>query len=340
MDTGVIERRTASSGNVDYGMTRVLDENSRTRVVATPFFIKHSDRSTLKIKLTTLKKAQPPMQWVEIDEKSISLSEEATSNLLLFLSEQEALTEACAGKFLSIRLDDGVPSLGDIDPEFAARALFDALNDKEVASHLHGVELGSELLKALRYSVRLDEMKSAMMELRLHLEGGDVLESIYQKWCESHPWAFGNQFVVNDDIRNISTKDQVDLLLPRIAAGYRDIIELKRPDMPVLKYDSGHDDFYFSSDVAKAIGQCHRYLDVFVDVASHGLIADSSVVAYHPEATIVIGRSNDWDEVKMRALHGLNSRLNGIRVVTYDFLLAQGESLVDYLSNNVEFEGA
>lgn len=42
----------------------------------------------------------------------------------------------------------------------------------------------------------------------------------------------------------------------------------------------------------------------------------------------------------MRALHGLNSRLNGIRVVTYDFLLAQGESLVDYLSNNVEFEGA
>lgn len=97
MDTGVIERRTASSGNVDYGMTRVLDENSRTRVVATPFFIKHSDRSTLKIKLTTLKKAQPPMQWVEIDEKSISLSEEATSNLLLFLSEQEALTEACAG---------------------------------------------------------------------------------------------------------------------------------------------------------------------------------------------------------------------------------------------------
>ena len=35
----------------------------------------------------------------------------------------------------------------------------------------------------------------------------------------------------------------------------------------------------------------------------------------------------------MKALHGLNSRLTGIRVITYDHLLAQGESLIDYLSN-------
>jgi hypothetical protein len=34
----------------------------------------------------------------------------------------------------------------------------------------------------------------------------------------------------------------------------------------------------------------------------------------------------------MRALHGLNSRLAGITVMTYDQLLAQGERLVAVLS--------
>lgn len=328
---------TASSGNVDYGEARVLSENSRTKVIAIPFFIPHHDHTSLKIKISTLRKADPPLQWVEVTDKTITLSEEATERLGSFISEQQTLTNASTGRFISIRIDDGTADYSLISPEDAATALFKALNDEQIASHLHGVELGSELLKALRYSVRLDEMKAAMFELHTHLDNGDNLESIYQKWCEGHPWAFGNQFVVNDSIRSISPKDQVDLLLPRIAAGYRDIIELKRPDMNVLLYDDKHEDYYFSSEVAKAIGQCHRYLDVFVEVASKGLLANTSVVAYHPEATIVIGRSNNWNAEQMRALQGLNSRLNGIRVVTYDFLLAQGDSLVDYLSNSTEF---
>ena len=54
----------------------------------------------------------------------------------------------------------------------------------------------------------------------------------------------------------------------------------------------------FSSEASKAIGQCHRYLDVFSKVASDGLLGNEQIAAYHPEATIVIGRSVDWDESK------------------------------------------
>ena len=197
---------------------------------------------------------------------------------------------------------------------------------------MNGAELGPELAKALRHSVRLTEMKQAMLELRTLLESGQNQERFYQEWCESHPWAFGNQFVVNDTIRNISIQDQVDLLMPRIMAGFRDIIELKRPDVEVLNYDATHRDYYFSSEVSKAIGQCHRYLDVFAEEAGKGLRGNPEIIAYHPEATIVIGRMADWGDEKAKALHGLNSRLSGIRVITYDHLLAQGESLIDYLS--------
>jgi hypothetical protein len=44
----------------------------------------------------------------------------------------------------------------------------------------------------------------------------------------------------------------------------------------------------------------------------------------------------NWSDEQVKALHGLNSRLSGIRVITYDHLLAQGECLVNYLSESPE----
>jgi hypothetical protein len=65
--------------------------------------------------------------------------------------------------------------------------------------------------------------------------------------------------------------------------------------------------------------------------AAKGLQDHPEIVAYHRRAIVVIGRSHDWDEDKLKALHGLNRRLPGIMVMTYEQLLAQGERLVDML---------
>ena len=46
---------------------------------------------------------------------------------------------------------------------------------------------------------------------------------------------------------------------------------------------------------------------------------------------IAVGRSVGWDEERLNALHGLNGRLHGITVMTYDQLLAQGERLIGIL---------
>lgn len=334
MESSAIERKAASSGHVDYAAPIILSENSKTRVSAIPFFIPHSDHSELSLKIQTMKKAEPPFSWVEVEEKSVTLSAEATRKLAVELPKYLAIAgEDSAGDYVVVRMSDGYTDIANLNPEVAVSALISALEQEDIAAHLNGVELGEGLTRALRYSVRLSEMKTAMLELRNLLDGGISDEKCYQEWCEEHPWAFGNNFVVNDDIRNISTQDQVDILVPRLLAGFRDIIELKRPDMEVLYYDEAHRDYYFSSDVSKALGQCHRYLDVFTEAASKGLIGSEHIVAYHPEATIVMGRMTDWSEGKRKALHGLNARLSGIRIITYDHLLAQGESLIDYLSN-------
>lgn len=67
-------------------------------------------------------------------------------------------------------------------------------------------------------------------------------------------------------------------------------------------------------------------------MAAQGLRDHPEIVAYHPRAIIVIGRSSDWDTEQLKALHGLNRRLSSLTVMTYDQLLAQGERLVEMLS--------
>lgn len=197
---------------------------------------------------------------------------------------------------------------------------------------LADTELSESLINAFSGAIRLGEMRRAVQELRVHLSNDVADESVYQSWCQKHSWAFGNAYVMTDRVREISPGDHLDLLLPTVISGYRDIVELERPDAPVLLFDSAHRSFYFSADVSKAIGQCHRYLDVLHEVAANGLRDHPDIVAYHPRAMIVIGRSAGWSEEKLRALHGLNSRLTGVSVMTYDHLIAQGERLVELLS--------
>ena len=336
-DIGRIRRREARSGRVSYGDPVVLYESSRRRVVMVPFYVpRSSGRNDLAVKLVSYAKGDQEMDWIFHEEKSLSLNEEAGRRLLNALRQHLAVArEGDDGDYIAIRLSEGVASFGDTDPVAVARALTGVLATPEIASHLASTELTCELTSALHGAVRLNELRSAVAALGQHLSAGMGDEQTYQKWCEQHCWAFGNAYVIRDDVRSISTGDTLDLLLPNVLSGYRDIVELKRPDKPVLFPDSSHRNYYFSADVSKAIGQCHRYLDVLHEEAAKGLRDYPEIVAYHPRAKIVIGRSHDWEPEQNRALHGLNSRLHGITIITYDHLLAQGERLLALLTVDV-----
>jgi hypothetical protein len=326
-----ISRREASSGRVSFGDTVVLHESSKSRVTLVPFFISRTDRTELAVKIVTHKKSQ--VSWVLNAEKSVSLSEQATRKLLSGIRGHLKIAEEPSdGDFLIIRVSKGLAQLGTHDPATIAGSLVKVLSQRDIITHLQNTELTTELTAAFRGAIRLSEMRTAVADLRTSLDEGDVAESTYQNWCVKHTWAFGNAYVVRDDVREISPGDHLDMLLPTVIAGYRDVVELKRPNMNVLKYDTSHRNYFFATEVSQAIGQCHRYLDVLHEVAAKGLRDHPEIVAYHPRAIIVIGRSFDWAEDKLRALHGLNRRLSGISIMTYDHLLAQGERLIELLS--------
>lgn len=331
MDT--IHRRPAKSAPVSYSDPVILHDTSRSRITLVPFFIQHTDYTEFAAKMVTHKKQRPPMDWLVVEEKSVTLGGEALQRLLPALrSHLRVSEEGEDGAYLVIRIQEGTANLGTHDPASVASALAKVLGQEEIVKHLQKTELSTELVNAFKASIRLSEMRSAIADLRNNLESDVTDESTYQKWCESHSWAFGNAYVMRDQVREVSPGDHLDLLLPTVIGGYRDIVELKRPDMSVLKYDSTHRNYYFSSDVSKAIGQCHRYLDVLHEEAAKGLRDHPEIVAYHPRAVIVIGRSCGWDTDQHRALHGLNRRLSGLTIMTYDHLLAQGERLIDVLA--------
>jgi len=328
-----VVRKTASSGKVDYAPPVVLNETSKSKLHALAWFIPHSDgRTTFSLKLEGFVKVKD-QPWIEDKAKTLTLSETSSLQLLKYLQTHLPLAaQSETGEFILIRVANGEANLTGHNPQELVGALTKVLSQSELLGHLSSTELTHELSTALRGSIRLSEMRSAVAELRSNLGSGEAGEQTYQAWCEKHCWAFGNAYVVRDEVRAISTGDNLDLLLPNVIAGYRDIVELKRPDKEVLLYDAAHKNYYFSADVSRAIGQCHRYLDILHQAAKDGLLDHKEVVAYHPRATIVIGRSHGWTDEQQRALHGLNRRLHGISVMTYDHLLAQGERLVEMMS--------
>lgn len=332
MDT--VSKKPSNSGKMQYGNAIVLYESSKSRKVMIPFFIPRSDGNELAVKLITYKKAPPPFDWAIVEDKSISLDGESSLNLLKALKNHLITAKLDdEGEFVMIKLDGESSNLNQISSEILSKAIAGILNRDDIIEHLTSNDLSNEMVMAFKSAIRLREMRNACTQLRQYLENGENSESLYQNWCETHNWIFGNAYLVKDDVRTISEGDKLDMLLPTVISGYRDIIELKKPIENVLNWDSTHNNHYFASPVSMAIGQCHRYLDVFQEVALKGLRDNPEIVAYHPRAIIIIGRSNNWDEREFRALHGLNARLACITVMTYDQLLLQGERLIEILTN-------
>jgi hypothetical protein len=324
----IVRRRQAQSGRVEYADEVVLHKTRDSLLLFRPWYIPHDTQPTrLAGKLEKWRLAKGLRTGVT-PAVELSLDEEATSALLDALQRHAAVAAGAeAGEYAVLSLGEGVAR----DPVTLAQAFAAVLENTEVLDRLADEELAPTLVSGLRASLRLRELRLAVESLRTMLDGGRTDEQSYQRWCEQHSWAFGLGYVGRDDFRRISAGDDLDLLLPRIESGYRDVAELKRPSPPVLSYDQSHKSYYWSHETSAAIGQVARYLDVLQEEARKGLRDHPEVVAWHPRAVIVIGRSADWTEEAQRALWGLNSRLHSIEVSTYDHLLARGERLLEIL---------
>lgn len=330
-DSSLVNKKAAKdNANIEYCEPFTIHNTGQKKIEILPFFIKHSDPNSerdLSIKISVYEKKK----FLPVE---INMNAEAVEKLRCRLNELNELKKISDnGNFLVIKLGDGQKvDLSGLDSSDVAKAIISILENDEIIANIDAVDFSDDLAFAFRNSIRIKSLIKAVNELETALKTVEK-EQYYQDWCEENGWIFGNQYVIRDIERRISRKDNVDFLATSVISGFRDVIELKKPTFTVLNFDSSHESYYFSSEASKAIGQCHRYLDVLSEEAANGLRDNREIVAYHPRATIVIGRSNNWNEDMHKALHGLNSRLNGISILTYDHLLLQGKRLIEMLQS-------
>ena len=333
----VLNRKQARSQKVSItDPIMIRDKSNTTHLEVLLQFIPHATGpDQVSPKLTYWKKSKDGFrQGFPVE---FTLNQEETAHLRDTLSQGLALAKSSRdGNFLILPLDDASSTeLENQDPGTVARALATLLSNDTILSAVQSDPDGKRLLERIQLSLRTAEMKAAVVELESNLNNLVSKEQIYQVWCEQHNWAFGNAYSMRDEVRTIALGDQVDILMQLTTNRLRDIFELKRPDKESIIFDDGHKSWYWSSETSKSIGQCHRYLDALHEAAAHGLRDNPDLVAYHPRATIVIGRSKDWTEEQHKALHGLNSRLHGIQVITYDHLLAQAKQFLTHLDESM-----
>jgi len=268
----------------------------------------------------------------DVSEFSLELDERDLQRLAEAIAEYGPIVRTGErGAFLLLRLgDEAALDASSVD---GVRALLTAVARNDGLRHIiEEISESGALDDLISDGRRVRRLRSAIAELEALLSTAQP-ESVMQAWAARNSWCFGLQYSAFDGERRLSLADQADLLLPRLLDGCRDLVELKRADVDVLKLIKKNV-YAFTEPVTSAIAQAAQYLDILREDAGPrgGIRGAPGVRAFHPEAIIAVGRSRDWDNDRLRAWVRLNAYLSGIQVLTYDELLDRGRTILRLLT--------
>ncbi len=121
---------------------------------------------------------------------------------------------------------------------------------------------------------------------------------------------------------------------------YLDILEIKKPNTEMLKLDASRGNFYWDSEMARAISQVENYIDLVAskaaDVRSYLLDTEKiDIKAVRPRGIILAGDARAFEEQKQRDDFRLLSQgIKSLTVVTYDELLARVKNYITVLEEH------
>ena len=121
--------------------------------------------------------------------------------------------------------------------------------------------------------------------------------------------------------------------------GYLDILEIKTPFTPLVLHDKSHNNYYWSTDVSKAIAQVENYIQAIAEIGDkvRNAVKDSYGIdlrVIKPRGIIFAGNSNQFGGNKLIQddFRLLNQGLKNVTVVTYDELLTRMQNYIAVLT--------
>jgi hypothetical protein len=153
-------------------------------------------------------------------------------------------------------------------------------------------------------------------------------EAWWQRYFHSNILFFQNNYIHRLDRMNISVPGiQFPDFSVITADGYLDIIEIKQPSTDLLKEDTSRHNFYWSTEISKAISQVENYIDNIEKHSDSIRVslkdkADLDIKIIRPRGIIIAGSSSQFlgNRKKSDDFQRLNRGLKHIQIIQYDEL--------------------
>jgi Domain of unknown function (DUF4263) len=227
------------------------------------------------------------------------------------------------GKMITRKI---IPRLSSEDKE----ALSDFLPDY-VASESIGA------VKQLQASAHIKTLRALAEDLEREMKRQHA-ESWWQSYVKTNILLMQQGYIKALDKLNVSIGDTKfpDFCLVTFD-NFIDILEIKKPDTGLLKLDQGRNNYYWDSDMAKAIIQTENYIDQVTTKADalRSYLLDKKKIqikAVRPRGIILAGNAKEFTVQKQRDDFRLLSQgIKSISIVTYDELLIRLSNYIGVL---------
>lgn len=230
--------------------------------------------------------------------------------------------------------------LDKADEDEKLKLIVEALSESEIQNLQASIKQTNhqKSLADLKLLLELEATTNITDSIKTHENLSEYVagqpEKIFQNWIEKNIWTLGIDYIKKHSARQIGITSESDLIM-ETTDGFIDLIELKRPKFDLFAFDESHKSYYPSKELAKVIGQCMQYLKILDDYKLV-LEKEHKFKLLRPRVKIIVGRTDKFIDEQFEALRMLNSNLNHIQVISYDYLCLCGENIISYYKRPVK----
>jgi Domain of unknown function (DUF4263) len=163
-------------------------------------------------------------------------------------------------------------------------------------------------------------------------------ESWWQSYIKTNIFLMQQGYIKALDKMNVAVGDQKFPDFCMVTHdNYLDILEIKKPNTSLLKHDGSRDNFYWDSEMAKAISQTENYIEQVASKAAEvrSYLLDKEkldIKVIRPRGIILCGDARSFGSPKERADFRLLSQgIKSITVLTYDELFTRLSNYIQVL---------
>ncbi len=307
----------------------VLHATNRMKIVAVYWVTPSSEpaRKHVNLRIEQYKKNPTDPRFPDDPAQKINLEDDDIGSLISSAKAQSILKDSDVSDRVIVMKGEAAGEILKLTNRDIASItqLVGSLTDENIQALAKRVN--PEIIEKIDSAVKYLRMEKSLSTLSAKIQE-DVDESVFQTWFQENTWIFGKHYVHRVAKRTVGLESKADLIYISVD-GFADLVELKKSVLarPILLPDASHKTFYPSQELSRALAQAMHYLQVIEDHRLQ-LVKLVNIPVLRPTITIIIGRSDDWSDPMKEQLRILNSTLLNIKVLTYDHLLAMGNSIL------------